>query len=97
MMSSCFEASSSAKFVSPVTFLPGRDRLCTRPKPTGSAPFAITIGIVLVAFRTARLAGRGADTITLGLSRTNSAAKAGRRSRKPSAYRYSKLQLRPST
>ena len=38
-----------------------------------------------VALRTARLAGRGPDTMTFGLSPTTSSAKAGRRSRKPSA------------
>jgi hypothetical protein len=87
---SCFAARSSAKFVSPVTLPPGWERLCTKPKPTGSAPSAITIGIVLVALRAARLAGTGAETITRGFNRTNSAAKSGRRSRNPSAKRYTK-------
>jgi hypothetical protein len=41
--------------------------------------------ILLVALLAARLAGTGADTITLGWRRTSSAAKAGRRSRKLSA------------
>src|SRR6516165_895275 len=52
----CLEASISAKFARPVTLPPGCERLATNPKPTGSAPEAMTIGIV--AFRAARLAGR---------------------------------------
>src|SRR5262249_53184811 len=77
----CLEASISAKFARPVTLPPGCERLATNPKPTGSAPEAMTIGIALVAFRTARLAGSGVETITRGLRRTNSFAKSGSRSR----------------
>src|SRR5437016_2733134 len=96
MRSICLEASSSAKLVSPVTLPPGCDRLFTRPKPTGSAPDAMTMGIALVALAIARLAGTGEETTTFGLSRTSSAARAGSRSRSPSANRYSKRTLRPS-
>src|SRR5262249_28843855 len=45
------------------------------------APDAMTIGIVCVALATAMLAGTGDETMTRGLSLTNSAAKPGRRSR----------------
>jgi len=34
----------------PVALPPGRDRLLTRPDPTGSAKFANTIGTVRVAY-----------------------------------------------
>src|SRR5262249_35870489 len=50
----CLEASISAKFARPVTLPPGWERLAINPKPTGSAPVAMTIGIVLVVFRAAR-------------------------------------------
>ena len=42
--------------LSPVTFPPGRARLATSPAPTGSALVAMTMGIVLVASLTARVA-----------------------------------------
>ena len=42
----------------PVTLPPGRARLSTRPASTGSAPWPdITMGIVLVAFLAAWIAG----------------------------------------
>ena len=47
------------------------------------------MGMIEVACFNARLAGRGADTMTFGLNRTRSAASSGRRSRAPSAKRYS--------
>src|SRR5204863_72365 len=81
--SSCFDESSSAKLLTPVMLPPGCARLFTSPKPTGSAPVPITIGIVLVAFWTAKLAARGPETMTLGLRRTNSFAKSGSRSMTP--------------
>src|SRR5262249_22348374 len=97
MRSICLEASSSAKLVSPVTLPPGCERLFTKPNPTGSAPDAMTTGIVLVALAIARLAGNGAETMMFGLSATSSAARAGSFSRSPSANRYSRRTLRPST
>ena len=60
----------------------------TKPLPTGSAASANTIGIVVVAC----LAGGTAlptVTMTSTLSRTNSAANSGNRSKRPSAQRYS--------
>ena len=41
--------SSTDKLESPVTLPPGRARLATKPAPTGSPTFVITIGIVVVA------------------------------------------------
>ena len=49
-ISSLFVASSNVKLVKPVTFPPGRARLATKPSPTGSPAFAITMGMVVVAF-----------------------------------------------
>src|SRR5262249_40089902 len=46
---SCFAPSSAVTNATPVTLLPGRLRLATRPSLTGSAPLAKTIGIVVVA------------------------------------------------
>ena len=37
----------------PVTFPPGRARLCTKPRPTGSPATVKTMGIVPVASRAA--------------------------------------------
>jgi hypothetical protein len=44
--------------VTPVMFPPGRARLATIPSPTGSATATMTRGIDVVAFFTARVAGR---------------------------------------
>ena len=43
-ISSRFVFSSGPKDDDPVTFPPGRARLVTKPSPTGSALFAITMG-----------------------------------------------------
>ena len=48
-ISSLLVFSSTAKLDSPVTLPPGRARLATRPSPTGSAEFVITMGMVVVA------------------------------------------------
>jgi hypothetical protein len=77
MRSICLEASSSAKLVNPVTLPPGCERLFAKPKLTGSAPEAITIGIVLVALATAKVVGSGKVTMTFGLRPTSSAHNAG--------------------
>ena len=49
-ISSLLVFSSGAKLECPVTLPPGRARLATRPSPTGSAAFVITMGMVVVAF-----------------------------------------------
>jgi hypothetical protein len=88
--------SSGPKFESPVTLPPGRARLATKPEPTGSPEFAITMGMVLVAPFAANGVGPPTVTIRSTLRRTNSAASSGSRSRFPSAYRYSMVRFFPS-
>ena len=56
-ISSLFVFSSVDKPESPVTLPPGRARLATRPAPTGSPEFTITMGMVVVAFFAANGAG----------------------------------------
>src|SRR5262245_8904063 len=84
-------------FARPVTLLPGRARLATRPVPTGSDSGAPTIGMTAVACFAARVAGVATVTMTSTLIRTNSAAISETRSGRPSAQRYSIARLRPST
>jgi hypothetical protein len=76
----CFGDSSSAKTALPVTFAPGRLRLATRPKVTGSVPVAKTMGMVVVAAFAARAAVAPSAKITATRRRT-------RRLRAPAAYR----------
>src|SRR5215831_8938242 len=76
--------------------LPGCARLVTRPAPTGSPTFSITIGIVVVAFLAAKDACVTTATITSTWSRTNSAARSGNRENCPSADRYSMRTFWPS-
>src|SRR6186713_893680 len=74
---------------------PGREKLGTRPAATGLPLDANTIGIVLVARLAASEPGVPAVTITSGLRRTNSAAKAARRLSRPSAPRNSIRDVLP--
>ena len=48
-ISSLLVFSSGAKPENPVTLPPGRAKLATKPAPTGSPAFAITMGMVVVA------------------------------------------------
>jgi hypothetical protein len=89
--------SSVESDVTPVTLPPGRPRLSTSPSFTGSAPVAMTMGIVAVAFLAAWADSLPPVTRTSTRSRTNSAAKPGSRSLRPCAQRASKRMLRPST
>ena len=82
---------------SPVALPPGRARLWTRPLPTGSAAAAITIGIVDVAFSTARTWASPLTTMTSTPCWTYSAAISPARGTLPSAQRYSIAMVRPST
>jgi len=82
--------------VTPVTLPPGRLRLETRPRSTGSAPVAKTIGMVVVAALAATAAGGERATIASTRSDTRSAANAGKRSKRASAERYLIARLRPS-
>src|SRR5262249_35643043 len=58
----------------PVTLLPGRARLATRPLPTGSPASAKTIGMTDVAFFAAMTGAVAYVTMTATLSWTNSTA-----------------------
>jgi len=80
-----------------VTFPPGLAKLETNPSSTGSAAAAKTMGIVLLAFLAASIATRELVTMTSTLRRTTSAARSGRVSILPSAYRYSMKMFFPST
>src|SRR5262249_23821133 len=55
--SSRFEPTSTFSVVAPVTLLPGRLRLATRPSSTGSLLVVKTIGIVVVASFATRFSG----------------------------------------
>ena len=95
-ISSLLLFNSGTKLDSPVTLPPGRPRLATRPKATGSPAFAITMGIVVVALWAAN-AGCPPETIIRStFSRTKSAARSGSRSNFPSANRYSRVKFFPS-
>src|SRR5262249_3558581 len=75
---------------------PGRARLGTNARPTGSPTVVMMIGIVLVACSAARVGVSPAVTIQSTLRRTSSAASPGRRSGFPSADRYSMAMFLPS-
>src|SRR6516225_4383691 len=79
----------------PVMLPPGRDRLATKPLPTGSFATTNTIGMTDVACFTARSAVPDV-TMTSTFSWTNSAAISTNRSSRPSAQRYSTAMVRPS-
>ena len=70
----------------PVTLPPGRERLLTKPLPTGSTAKAKTMGMVDVACLTAETA-LPPVTMTSTLRLTNSAAISAKRSPRPSAQR----------
>src|SRR5262249_48409706 len=78
------------------TFPPGRLKLETRPRSTGSVPVVKMIGIVAVAAWAATAAGGASAMIAATGSATRSAANAGNRSKRPSAERYLIARLRPS-
>ena len=94
--SSLLVFTSGDKLEKPVTLPPGRARLATKPKPTGSLVFVITMGMVVVAFFAANAGGVPETTIRSTLRRTKSAANSGRRSGFPSANRYSMVIFFPS-
>ena len=60
-ISSLLVFSSADKLEKPVTLPPGRARLATKPAPTGSPTFVITMGMVVVALLAANAAGRPCD------------------------------------
>jgi hypothetical protein len=73
-ISICLTPRSGTIDVVPVTLPPGCERLAASPEPTGSAACAITIGMVLVTCRTARVAAAARVTMTSGLAPTVSCA-----------------------
>ena len=95
-ISSLLVFSSVAKLESPVTLPPGRARLATKPAPTGSPAFAITMGMVVVALLAANAGAVPVTTIRSTLRRTKSAASSGWRSDFCSANRYSMMRFFPS-
>ena len=78
--SSCFASTSGAKNVSPVMLPPGLARPSTSPVASASPEIAITIGIVVVAFFAASVAGVPPVTSRSTLERTISPASCPRRS-----------------
>src|SRR2546426_494570 len=95
--SSRLPLTAGAREDSPVMCPPGRARLATRPSPTGSPLTAMTMGIVVVACWAARSATVPSTTRMSTGSRTSSTTSAGSRSACPSAKRYSRAMVRPST
>jgi len=83
--------------VNPVTFPSGRAKLATRPPAVGSATHVKMMGILLVALFAAWDAGVLTARIAAMLSWTGSAARAGSRSGRSSANRYSMTMFYFST
>ena len=94
--SSRFAANSPARKLIPVRLPPGRARLATRPRTTGSSPTTKTMGIVVVAAFAANTEGNPAVAITATGRCTNSLASVGSRSSWLSAQRYSMAEFSPS-
>lgn len=88
--------SSGIRVAKPVMLPLGRERLCTRPSPTGSATATNTIGTVAVADFRAKAACGPAVTSTSGLRAIKSATEDDSR---PGGWenRYSILKFLPST
>ena len=78
-----FPTSSLHCDATPVIIPPGRARLTAYPTATGSPTNVNTIGIVLVALRTALTRASSGAQITSTLSRTSSATSAGNRVESP--------------
>ena len=95
--STSFGDTSTLIRLTPVRLPPGRLRLSTRPRLTGSLGVEKTIGMVAVAALAASAAGVVPATITDGCRVTSSAASAGSSSFLFSAQRYSIATFWPST
>ena len=93
-----FASISLVNRVYPVTFLPGRLKLSTKPALIGSLPIPNTTGIVEVARVAARAEGSPpSPASTATRRRTSSAASAGSKSYWPRAQRNSMAMFWPST
>ena len=86
----------SSTLVNPVTLPPGRDRLATKPSPTGSETTTNVIGIVRVSLKSAAVTGVVRARITSGCSSTSSFAKVRIWPTSPAAHRYSNCTLPPA-
>src|SRR5262249_12006376 len=96
--SSRFATNSPVRKLTPVRLPPGRDRLATKPRLTGSSLMLKTIGIVEVAPLSAKTAaGPPTAVMTVTCRRTRSAANSGSRSIRFSAQRYTIVTFSPST
>ena len=102
-MASCsspirFPSSSNVKMLTPVRLPPGRLRLSTSPIVAGSPPTENTMGTVAVAAFAAKAEGSPPVAISTSIPRLNrSLASSGKRSKRPSAQRYSIATFVPST
>src|SRR6516164_4111931 len=85
-----------SQFMKPVMLPPGRDRLSTKPAPTGSAAAANTIGKVRVTRSNAVTLTVASAKRMSGVSATNSCAYPRARSASFSCQRMSIRTLRPS-
>ena len=94
--SSHFPLRPNSNEMKPVALLSGRDRLLTKPAPTGSTTFTNTIGTVRVACNNGPAAALPFTRMTSGASATNSAAYLRVSSGLPADQRVSMRTLRPS-
>jgi hypothetical protein len=95
-ISSLLVISSVPKPEFSVTLPPGRPRLATKPPPTGSGEFVITMGMELVAPFAANRVDPPEATSRSTFNRTSSVASSDRRSFFCSANRYSMMRFFPS-
>jgi hypothetical protein len=87
---SCFVPKPASRVFTPVMFPPGRLRLVTRPKRTGSSPTLNTMGMLAVAALAAKATPSPPPvTMTATCRVTKSSARAGSRSYRPYAKRNS--------
>ena len=94
--SSHLPAIGASLTATPVALPPGRERLATKPLPTGSLTFVKTIGIVRVSASRAASTGPPTLMMTSGFSATSSLALVRIRSRPSPENRCSIVMLRPS-
>ena len=94
-----FPANSGDCKDTPVMLPPGRDKLATKPTPTGSAAPNMTMGVVLVAFFAAWTAGVAEATIRSTFRSRSSFARVGQAlhlSGRPSILDHNILAINPT-
>ena len=94
--SSHFPLKLYSNCMKPVVLPPGRDKLSTKPAPTGSATLTNTIGTVRVACNNGPMPAVPEDRMTSGASADNSAAYLRVLLASPADRRYSIFTFRPS-